>query len=168
MAKTEFVFVQGKGSWIKTQIPNKFGKWAVTLHPTASSLEVIKKLKEEGIKNELKKDEDGYYMTFNRPVSKEFRGKIQGFQPPRVLDGSKKLEDGSHPPLDALVGNGSDVTLKLEVYKHKTPSGGEAKAARLLSIRVDNLVPFIPAKDFDEDDMRAVNGLEDQPAQQPF
>jgi hypothetical protein len=168
MAKTEFVFVQGKGSWIKTVTPNKFGKWACTLHPTAPSLETIKQLKEDGIKNELKKDEHDYYITFNRPVSKEFRGKIQGFQPPRVLDGTKKLPDGSHPPLDERVGNGSDVTLKLEVYKHKTPSGGEAKAARLLSIRVDNLVPYNVPRDFDEDDQRAIKGLTDQPAQQPF
>jgi hypothetical protein len=168
MAKTEFVFVQGKGSWVKTIAPNKYGKWSVQLHPNEASLEIIKKLKEEGIKNELKKDEDGYYMTFSRPVNKEIRGKLTGFQPPRLLDGAKKLPDGTHPPLDERVGNGSDVTLKLEVYKHKTPSGGEAKAARLLSIRVDNLVPYTIARDFDEDDTRAIKGLDEQPAQQPF
>jgi hypothetical protein len=168
MAKTEFVFVQGKGSWAKTITPDqKFNRWSIVIHPDAPSLEKIKKLKEEGIKNELKKDEDGYYINFSRPTSKVFSGSVQGFAPPRVLDGTKKLPDGSHPPLDERIGNGSDVTLKLEVYSHKAP-GGTAKAARLLSIRVDHLVPFTVERDFDEDDTRAIKGLDGQPAQELF
>ena len=159
---TEFVYVKGKLKWHRHQQPNEWNKWSVCLYPDPSSLEKIRDLQSEGLKNVIKKDEDGYYTTFGRPASKEIRGRMQGFAPPLVLDGSITLEDGSHPPLDPKVqiGNGSDGTLKLEVYKHKTPGGGTAKAARWLSTLVHNLIPYSSMEDLDENAQRAAKGLD--------
>jgi hypothetical protein len=162
---TEFVYVQGKGKWIRTKGINEWGKWTATIYPIPADLEKIKKLQEQGLKNHLKKDEDGYFMSFSRPFEKEFRDKNGttrkvGFTAVEVVD-DKGL------PFDGLIGNGSDVTLKLEVYQHGTPGGGKAKAARLLGIRIDNLVPF-SRDDFNDTELRATDGLDKVPAQPLF
>lgn len=155
-AKTEYVFLSGKVKFCRTQTPDQFNKWGVVLYPDEPSMAKVHKLKEEGIKNVLKKDDEGYHMTFSRPTSKLIRGKVVGLAPPEVLG-----KDGT-TPLKELVGNGSDITLKLECYGGKTPVGGTYKAARLLSIRVDNLVPF--QKDsFNQEQLKQISGLAEQP-----
>lgn len=157
MAATEYVYIKGKLSWVKTQVPDEWGKWKVTVHPTPESLEKIRELQGEGIKNVLKKDDDGYKCTFSRPTQKMVKGKVIGLTPPEVLQA-----DGKTPLTGVLVGNGSDGTVKLEVYQHGTPGGGKAKAARLLSIKVDNLIPFEMKRDFDSKQQEAVKGLDEQ------
>jgi hypothetical protein len=154
---TEYVFIKGKLSWAKTQVPDEWGKWKVTVHPDAESLEKIRDLQGQGIKNVLKKNDEGYYTTFSRPVSKMIKGKVVGLAPPEVLEA-----DGKTPLKNALIGNGSDGIIKLEVYTHGTPGGGKAKAARLMSICVKNLIPFEMNRDFSEGQKEAVKGLEEQ------
>ena len=163
MSSTEYVFIQGKISWLKNTVPDEWGKWKVTIHPNAESLEKIRELQTEGIKNVLKKDDDGYYTTFSRPTQKMIKGKVIGFAPPEVLQA-----DGKTPLTGILVGNGSDGTVKLEVYSHGTPGGGKAKAARLLSIKVDNLIPFEMNRDFNPNQKEAVAGLKEVPPEQLF
>lgn len=164
MARTnsENVYLQGKAKWVKTHGLNPWGKWTVTLYPVPASLEIIRDLQIQGLKNTLRKDDDGYHMNFSRPFDKEFKDKNGttrkiGFTPVELVD-SQGL------PFDGYVGNGSDVTIKLEVYQHGTPGGGKAKAARLTGIRVDNLVPYTPA-DYDEEQQRQLRGLDKQPPQ---
>lgn len=161
--KTDYVYVQGKLSWVKTQVPDEWGKWKCTLHPNDESLNKIRDLQAEGLKNVLKKDEDGYLITFSRPTQKLMKGKVVGMAPPEIL-----MADGKTPLQGVLVGNGSDGTLKLEVYSHGTPGGGKAKAARLLSIRVDNLIPFEINRDFDRNQKDKVAGLEEVKPEQLF
>ena len=134
MATVE-VFLKGKLKWVQTQQPDQFGNWKATLYPDQESLEIIRNLQAKGLKNVLGKDEDGYHVTFRRPQNKKVRGEIRGFSAPVVLraDGSICTE---------LVGNGSDGYVKVEVYDYKPPVGQSAKAARLVSLRIDNLVPF--------------------------
>jgi hypothetical protein len=159
---TEFVFVKGKVKWFKPHVvDNRFGdaKWKHVLYPDAESIEKINKLKEQGLKNIIKKDEDGYYVTFSRPFERKLKdGTRVGMMPPEVLG-----KDGIPLKEGILVGNGSDVTTKLEVYSHASPGGGKAKAARWLSTRIDNLVPFVVNRDFEPDQQRAVKDLMDQP-----
>ena len=157
MSNTEHVYIQGKLSWVKCQVPDEWGKWKVTVHPTPASLEKIRELQAEGIKNVIKKDDDGYKCTFSRPTQKTIKGKVVGLTPPEILQA-----DGKTPLTGVLVGNGSDGTIKLEVYTHGTPGGGKAKAARLLSIKVDNLIPFELKRDFDAKQQEAVKGLDEQ------
>ena len=79
--------------------------------------------------------------------------------PPEIVNA-----DGS--PLEGVaIGNGSDATMKLEVYSHGTPGGGRAKAARWAALRIDNLIPFNRDTDYPDQDRKAVSeGLREQPA----
>lgn len=157
--KTEMVELFGKVSWVHAVSLNRFEKWSVTLHPTQESLEKIRELQAEGLKNVIKKDEDGYYVQFSRPPHKETQsGKIISFAPPVVIDANGL-------PLDGRIGNGSDAMIELEVYEHPTPNGGKARAARWRAMRVDNLIPFDPDSDFRGETKEIVDGLRDAPAQ---
>lgn len=155
---SDYIYLTGKTKWVKITTPNKYDKWSMDLYPTPPSYDKIVELKSKGLKNHLRKDDDGYYMTFTRPTSKIIRGKIQGFQPPIVVD-----KEGRPLPKVAI-GNGSDVTIKVEVYEYKIPLSKNEKgiACRLESIRIDNLVPF-EKKDFDADDSKQIQGLTEQP-----
>ena len=167
----EYVFLKGKTKWFRANQPDSYGNWKHQLWLDGPSLEKFRELQTtksgvQGIKNVLQKDDDGYYVTIRRPQQKLIRGKVVGFAPPEVLDGSKTLPDGTNPPLrDVIVGNGSDIVTKIEVYSHPIPGGGRAKAVRWMSSRIDNLVPYEGRKDFTEDEERLVKGIEDQSPQ---
>lgn len=157
--KSEYVYIQGKASWFRPKVPNQWNKWSVQIHPNDLGLEKIRELQGQGLKNTLKKDDDGYHCNFSRPVTKETRtGKVLSFAPPEVFD-----KDGV--PFEGSVGNGSDVTLKIEIYSHDTPGGGKAKAARWTSARIDNLVPFVPDRDMNDEQTAAAAGVMQQPEQ---
>lgn len=156
MAKT-FINIKGKASWARLVTPNQWDAWAITVHPDTESLEMIRDLQAQGLKNTLKKDEEGYFVQFRRPINKMIRGKVVAFTPPEVIDADNKPMDGK------TVGNGSDVTVRLEVYEHGTPGGGKAKAARLEAVRVDYLIPFNPESDFTEDEKAKIGDLKDAP-----
>lgn len=153
---TEYVFIKGKLSWVKCEKPNEWGKWTCVIHPDNEGLEKIRELQGEGVKNVLKKDDDGYFTTFNRPTQKMMKGKVVGLAPPEILD-----KDGK-PMHGVGIGNGSDGVVKLEVYSHGTPGGGKAKAARLMAIKVINLIEYKVDRDFDAGQKETVAGLEEQ------
>lgn len=164
---TEYRYFQGKCKWARLQgPPDKYGHWSIVLYPNPTSLDEINALKEgpEGIKNVLGKDEDGYFITFRRPQQKTFKGKVQGFAAPEVIKADNT------PLKESLIGNGSDVTVKVEVYTYNVPAsnGKKAKATRLMSVRVDNLIPYIINRDFTVDQEKQVRGLDEQPAQPLF
>ena len=155
---SEDVYVKGKISWVRHITPNKWDKWSVTLHPDAESLEKIRDLQSEGIKNVIKKDDDGYYVAFSRPTTIELRkGQVTGVTPPVVTH-----VDGT-PMEGVAIGNGSDGIVKLEVYTHPTPNGGRAKAARWAALRIDNLIPFNTETQYTEGEKELVSGLKEQP-----
>lgn len=139
---SEFIDVHGKISWLYAVGFNKFDVWSVTLHPDTASLEVLRDLQAQGMKNQMKKDEDGYFMAFRRDPSKLIKGKMVAFTAPTVVDKEGIPMDGTR------IGNGSDGTIRLEVYGHTTPAGGSSKAARFHGVRINNLVPFNPSNDF--------------------
>ncbi len=156
--KSEHIYLQGKVAWFRPKIPNKWNKWSVQIHPDDKGLEIIRDLQAKGLKNQLKKDDDGYFLNVSRPVTKETAaGRILSFKPVEVFDANNQ-------PYDGNVGNGSDATLKVEVYEHGTPGGGKAKAMRWVSARIDNLVPFTAERDLNEYEKEAAEGLTDQPA----
>lgn len=143
---SEVITVRGKVSWVRCVSPNKFGKWSVTLHPDKDSLDKIRDLQAEGMKNVVKKDDDGYFVQFSRPTELELRkGFKQGVTPPTIVS-----QDGK--PLEGVaVGNGSDAVVMLEVYSHPVPNTDKrAKAARLMGLKIENLVPFNPQNDYQD------------------
>jgi hypothetical protein len=157
---TDFVYLTGKAKWCRATQPDPWGNWKIDLYLIPESVEKVNELKTtvsgvSGVKNELKKDEDGYYVTLRRPTQKMMRGKVVGFAPPEVLDKEGK-------PFHEPIGNGSDVTVKVSVYTHGTPGGGKARAMRWEAVRVDNHVPF-QKQDFPGDRAEQVAGLAEQP-----
>jgi hypothetical protein len=153
---TEYVLISGKLSWVNTNRPNKFGKWAVTVHPDSESLEKVRELQAQGMRNVLSKDDDGWKVTFSRPTSITIRDKVQGLQPPEVIG------PDNVPLTGQQIGNGSEGVVKLEVYPHRVPnSDKKAKAARLLAVKVTNLIPYAVNRDFDETQKNMIRDLED-------
>lgn len=164
---TTYVFLQGKAKWAKLVTPDtKFGsQWSVQLYPNDESYQKILDLKENkgevsGVLNVVKKDEDGYNISLKRQTQRLIKGKMVGFTPPVILEA-----DGTSPLRNALIGNGSDITCKVQLYRYKKPAGGFGQAIRLESVRVDNLIPYESKRDFDEDEQRQTKGIDGQPAQ---
>lgn len=163
---TEFAYIKGKASWIFLKNVSDFSDWRITLHLDAEQVNKVLDLQTQGVKNQLKKDDDGYYVRFRRPTEIKFKDKITGLErtiamkPPEVVI----INDQGEPEIfDGFIGAGSDVEVKLEVYQHGTPGGGKAKAARLLGVRVDHLVPYTK-ENWTDETTRAVKGLiEDKP-----
>lgn len=163
--KTVRLSVKGKCKWAHVTRLNRYDAWSIELWPVPDDLEVIRELQARGLKNTMRKDDDGYNIRFKRDPKKEIRlrtGEIKTliFSPPTVA-----MADGSPLPNGVSIGNGSDVTVILEVYTHGTPGGGKAVAARLEGIRVDNLVPFNPATDYTDEEKAKVDELTSQPEQ---
>lgn len=160
MAKN-YIYLKGKLRWCRFVKPNQWGKWGCQIYPDAESLELIRDMQAKGAKNQLKKDEDGYYTNISRPTSKEYvrSGTTQAFVMPTVVDKNNNPIDGN------TVGNDSDGILKVEWYEHKTPGGGKAVALRLEAVRIDNLVPYEPDRDMDEFEKEKVAGLKEQTEQ---
>lgn len=153
----DYVYFSGKCSWANhLLVPDgEYNKWHVTLHFTPESLEKFRELK---LRTHLKKDDDGYYAKLSRPTQKLIRGKMVAFAPPQIFD-----RDGK--PFTGHVGNGSDVTVKCEAYKYTPPGGKERlNAIRLESMRVDNLIPYEPKRDYTDEQAKAAAGLTEQPA----
>ena len=70
--------LKGDLNWVRTgDLDHKFdnettkGKWSAQLLPDAESLEIIRDLQAEGLKNVLKKnDENRYFTNFSRVFQK--------------------------------------------------------------------------------------------------
>ena len=129
---TETHMFRGKVKWPKVYQLNKYGKWTLDLYPDADSLDKFKALK---VKNHLKKDEDGYYFSVSRPPQVSVRGKIFALTAPIVLD-------KNNIPTTVAIGNGSDVTVKVDYYSYRKGTPDQGYAMRLNSLRIDNLVPY--------------------------
>jgi hypothetical protein len=160
-SKQQFIKVQGKVKWSQlVTLDPQYHNWHISIYPTPDSLNTIRDLQGEGLKNVIKKDDENqYFVKFTRYPYKEYKdrgGRLTriDFAPPEIID-----RDGV--PYRDLIGAGSDVTLKLEVYQHAVPgTTNKAKAARLAGIMIDNLVPYSRA-DFGPAQESMVKGLDD-------
>jgi len=150
------VYLQGKGKWVKVKAPDQWGNWKLNLYLTDESKKTFQDLK---VKNYLKRDDDGDYIVVRRPTQKMIKGKIQGLAPPTIVD-----KDGA--PTETAIGNGSDITVKCDYYSYKSPTGEPGKAIRLAGVRIDNLVPYTPDKDYPEQLKKDVGELNQQPKQE--
>lgn len=158
MAK-EYIYLKGKVKWFRPRVLDmQFPppSWKAMHYLDSESKDKIIDLQTKGLKNKLGKDDEGYYINIRRPSFLTVKGAMVPLQPPVVLDKDGNIMD------DPQVGNGSDVTTKMEVYSHKTPQGGKSVAMRWESSRIDNLVPFERKSDFTPGEAKQTAGLVEQ------
>jgi hypothetical protein len=158
MATNTYEFLQGKGYWVTTQGPDQYGKFGLKFYPNEASYQKILKLKEPpAILNVIGKDEDGYFIRISRPASINTKKGPVALQKPVILD-----KDGN--PFTGLIGNGSDLTLKVQIRNWKRPgTQTPGRSIRLEAIRIDNLIPYEKERDFTEEQKRLAAKLEDAP-----
>jgi hypothetical protein len=126
---SSYYYLSGKAKWAKLFKPDdKYKNWQIQVYLDDQSMATYD---ESGMTMQKKQDEDGTFVTFRRPEAKVIKDELVKFNPPDVLDASgNKLEQ--------LVGNGSDVTIKVIVYD--TMKG---KGHRLEAVKVNKLVEYV-------------------------
>lgn len=130
---TKVIYVTGPCKWARVYKPDeKYGNYSIEVYPDKASMVA---LAESGIQVSPKEDEEGIYYKFRRDDKKLINNELVEFGPPKVVD--KDLT-----AFDKLIGNTSNVTLKISVYDTKT----KGKGHRLEMIRVNNLVEYEPPK----------------------
>lgn len=126
---SSYYYLSGKAKWAKLFKPDdKYKNWQINLSLDDESKQ---KFVDSGMTMTIKRDDEGEWITFRRPEAKLIRDELVKFEPPTVVD-----KDGK--PLDKLVGNGSDVTIKVVVYD--TIKG---KGHRLEAVKVNKLVEYV-------------------------
>lgn len=89
------------------------------------------KVKASGLQLKFKEDENGHYVKFRRPETKEIKNELVKFEAPKVtLNGE---------PYEGIVGNGSLINLNVVVYDTR-----KGKGHRLNSVEVLELVEYTP------------------------
>lgn len=127
---TKYFYFQGKTKWCKARKPDeKYGNYTINLYPTDESRALIA---ESGLQISPRQDEDGEFFTFRRPHEKLIKRELVEFGPPAILNSDNTEFDG-------LVGNGSEVTIKVSVYDTVKGVGH-----RWETVRVENLVKYEP------------------------
>lgn len=162
--RTKFVSFQGKSGFTFLDTPDTFftpeGKWSQQIYLNQESYDRLMELKNEGLRNTIKKNDDGYYVTFSRPCQKAFMGKWKAFEPPMIED-----KDGKPLPRSTRIGHGSDITVTVEAYYTRPRPTAEYNVnARLATVRVDHLIPF-SREDYDIKQERAAKATDKMPSQ---
>ena len=137
-------YFSGTARWAKVHKPDdKYKNYTLDLYMDDASKKAYMK---SGLQLKDRVDEDGeHYVTLRMPSVRMVKGKPEEGKPD-VLD-----KDGN--PTKALIGNGSEVTCKVEIYEWDGRVGH-----RLQAVRADKLVEF--------EDKNAVS--EDTPVAVPF
>lgn len=127
---TKYIYLRGTCKWAKPYKPDeKYGNYTICLYPDEKSMNEIS---DSGLTINPKSDDDGIYYTFRRPHQKLMKNELVELGRPQVLAADNTAFDG-------LIGNGSEVTIKVSVYD--TVKG---KGHRWETVRVDNLVEYNP------------------------
>lgn len=115
----------------ENQLDPKYNKWAIDLNPDDESYQLFL---DSGSRLKVKEDEEGNkWITFNRKKEMVKRdGTVVEFGPPAVA-----WRDGEPDDFNGNIGNGSKVTVKVEVY-----DSAAGKGTRLEAVRVEELVEY--------------------------
>lgn len=136
MGATQYYF-SGKAEWAKVYPENKDSYKGKTFY----SLDLIvpdseaDRFRATGSQHKPKKESEGFSRLKLRrnednPVNDEWGG------PPQVIIEDKD-NPGNYIPFKELIGNGSEVTVKLTVY-----DSGDGKGTRMDVVRVDEWVEY--------------------------
>lgn len=117
-------YFTGQCKWARLATPDeKYNKYSISVGLDAKQYKELQAMK---VRNAGKLDDDGvFWVNFHRKADA----------------GAPKCVDSSGNAISDLVGNGSSVTIKVEV-KTWTRDGLTQAAVVLDSVRVDNLVKY--------------------------
>lgn len=123
-------FFTGKCKWaMLDKMDEEFRCYKIDLYLDKENL---KKFYDSGCMVKIREDDEGTYVTFRRSVDKLLEGMPQ--KPKKLIN-----QDGEYIPFDQLIGNGSLVTVKVDVYNLKKMKG---TGHRLEAVAVEELVPY--------------------------
>lgn len=135
---TETFYWTGKCKWAKVYKPDpKYNNFVMDFYPDNPE-----EIPNAGLGLEPKADEDGTFYRLRRPVEKLIKDELVQFGPPKVVLNTGQVDEAGVPvvePFSKLIGNGSRVTVKVDVFDVRA---GKGKGHRLNSVRVDEHVPY--------------------------
>ena len=140
---TDTVKIKGKFKWAKVVKPEMFADretWSVCVYPDPEEMDKVFALQKAGVKNQIKKDDDGYFIKYSKPTTIKTKAGVRAQTAPTAFHKGNSFTD--------IIPNGSSGTVVLDTYSHKVPTGGTAKAARLSSISIDELAEMPPRDNF--------------------
>jgi hypothetical protein len=120
--KKEYIF-KGTVKWLTNFQSKEYGNYNFLFFPTDAATR--KAVKDTGIRNGVKEDDDGFYYTFRSD------------EPFVVLDAEGKVYSGK-------IGNGSTVDLRLVVEKFDTAKYGRVARGTIESVVITKLVEYNP------------------------
>ena len=129
---SEQIYFSGTCKWAKVwKADDKYDKYTIDLYLDDESWD---KFHASGLQLKVREDEDGAFVKFSRSNEQTVRGKTIVLGRPSLKDADlNDLEEGT------LIGNGSTVTCRVEVYDSKN-----GKGHKLHAVKVDNLIVFDP------------------------
>lgn len=126
MAK--YWFFTGKAKWAKLDKPDeKYGFYSINFYP-----DDIPEFKKTGLGLKFHDDDMGTYVRLRRDPDKLLEGMPE--KPTKLI---YDPETKAYEPFDRLIGNGSLVEVKIQVYDSM-----KGKGHRLEAVAVHNLIPY--------------------------
>lgn len=127
---TRTYYFSGIAKWTKVRVPDeKYGNYTMSFY---ADKDTRKAMKEAGIGLGFNEDDEGMYCTLRRKATSVIKDKTIEWGPPKVFDAEGNEYEG-------YIGNGSTVTVKIDVYDTR-----EGKGTRWQAVRVDELVEYNP------------------------
>lgn len=130
-------FFTGKAYWAKLEEPDqKYKYWGINVALDDASK---KEFKDSGLQMETRTDKkEGFeYITFRRPTKKLIKDELVDFEKPVIVDKDNKVMVDR-----PLIGNGSEVTVKVLVY-----DSIKGKGHRLEGVRINKLIEYTPSNE---------------------
>lgn len=127
MTETTEHYFEGTVKWARVHSTDKFGKYSFNFYP--KDAETRKAIKLTGVRNNVKEDDEGgLFYVFRRNGE----------------DGPPMITDDAGTKIDALLGNGTEVIMKLSVEKFQSREHGDVTRSKVLGLVVKKLVEYKP------------------------
>lgn len=130
-------YFSGTCNWAKVHKPDdKYKNYTIDLYMDDKSKKAYKK---SGLQLKNRTDKDGEeFVTMRLASVRMVKGK--------PVEAKPEVLDSEGNPMTKNIGNGSEVTCKVEIYEFDGKVGH-----RLLAVRADNLVEFTDKNQVSED-----------------
>lgn len=131
------MYLQGKSYWARVHKPDeKYNKFTLDFYPDAASW---KAYKAAGLQLKERESEHGTYVKLGVPATRLTK---KG----DVIKAQVAVLDEDNQPMTKNIGNGSEVTVKVEVFDTDKGPGH-----RLLAVRADKLVEYTDKNEVSKD-----------------